>query len=391
MKKAPIFLFALLHLILVCQAFSQSPPPPRIEKVSLYRFEEGMPVRAVLIPLDRQEMYETNNIEHGNHIVFTIPGIEKYLSERRTARQKINLLINDIVLQELPAYLLFSDSSKLIFSFDLGKISSKNRKLLYQIPGTHEKSAFVGLAFDTNTRLYFDEPVSILFNKHKTSKIWRWVFLAVPLGLLVMILFSNSILKDSVARLVGPTGNEKEKEKEKDNTSYSFSKTQFAFWTLIVGISFVYIWWVTLDFGTLNTTALALLGISSATIITSSLIGRSEENRALATDEMNSGDAKSQSEKEIQEKERTDRINSLIKFRHREKGSKMESFFFDILSDTDGISVHRLQSFAFNLIFAFIFIQQVLTTYSMPEFSDTHFVLLGLSNGTYAFIKAREN
>jgi hypothetical protein len=173
---------------------------------------------------------------------------------------------------------------------------------------------------------------------------------------------------------------------------YSFSKSQFAFWSLIVFVAYGYIWLVTKDFNTLNETALVLLGISSATIVTGKLIGKSEEERAKAADKEEKSDIdnikRDQGQTENQQLGR--HIQQLIKFRSWKPGEH-GGFLKDILSDADGISVHRLQAFAFNLIFAIIFVQQVLTTYSMPDFTATHYILLGLSNGTYAFIKTREN
>jgi len=67
-----------------------------------------------------------------------------------------------------------------------------------------------------------------------------------------------------------------------------------------------------------------------------------------------------------------------------------QSFLKDILSDNQGISIHRLQSFVFNVIYGVVFIKSVVFDYAMPEFGSVELLLLGISNGTYAFNKKSE-
>lgn len=67
------------------------------------------------------------------------------------------------------------------------------------------------------------------------------------------------------------------------------------------------------------------------------------------------------------------------------------SFLKDILSDGNNVSIHRVQAFVFNLVFGIAFLKTVIVDYSMPDFDSTQLLLLGLSNGTYAFMKTTEN
>jgi hypothetical protein len=109
-------------------------------------------------------------------------------------------------------------------------------------------------------------------------------------------------------------------------------------------------------------------------------------------------------------------VNNQGAVRHQNLPS--ESFLTDILSDQDGISIHRLQAVVFNALFGIWFIGSVLynlgaghdpcamyaagtqdaincrqipLNYIMPVISDNNLILLGLSSATYAAMKTTEN
>ncbi len=93
-----------------------------------------------------------------------------------------------------------------------------------------------------------------------------------------------------------------------------------------------------------------------------------------------------------------------------------KNFLLDILSDQNGVSVHRFQTIVFNAVFGIWFIHAVLNNlivydcssykedarllelclnnkvhYIMPPISDNNLILLGLSSATYAALKMTEN
>jgi hypothetical protein len=62
----------------------------------------------------------------------------------------------------------------------------------------------------------------------------------------------------------------------------------------------------------------------------------------------------------------------------------------DICDDGNGLSFHRLQVVIWTLILGTVFIYSVKQVMSMPEFSETLLVLMGISNGTYLGFKIPE-
>ncbi len=66
-------------------------------------------------------------------------------------------------------------------------------------------------------------------------------------------------------------------------------------------------------------------------------------------------------------------------------------FLLDILSDADGVSVHRFQLFAWTIILGVVFASAVLREVAMQVFSATLLGLMGLSAGTHLGLKIPES
>jgi hypothetical protein len=144
---------------------------------------------------------------------------------------------------------------------------------------------------------------------------------------------------------------------------------QLAWWSVLVLSSIITILlakdWQIPD---LSTSTLYLLGISGTTTATATLIDISDQNNsALSTLSQN---------------------------------QQGENFFLDMLSDNNGVSVHRFQTVVFNLVFGIWFMRSFLININgaatdvntiIPSFTDNNLILLGVSSGLYAATKAMEN
>ncbi len=169
---------------------------------------------------------------------------------------------------------------------------------------------------------------------------------------------------------------------------YSWSRVQLIWWTVLVLSGFITTiiktkgWIPEFDDSTLY-----LLGISSATTIGSTLIDLNDQsNPALGQLSQN--------------------MNGT-------------NFFMDILSDKNGMNIHRFQTFVFNLVFGLWFLYKTVNhlsdpitcisgstpaeikTYSdcmvlytnhvIPVITPNNLILLGASSGVYATLKITEN
>lgn len=147
---------------------------------------------------------------------------------------------------------------------------------------------------------------------------------------------------------------------------FSLSRTQFALWTVI--ICCVYLAFMIngctsqLTLASSSTT-LALLGISAATTGLSGTIDKSQA--------MNNGP---------------------LTARHQNTPS--QSFLFDLLSDENGISIHRFQNIVWTGVAIIVYCSKLPAGYcncQLPDLDGTLLTLSGISNAAYLGLKINEN
>lgn len=183
----------------------------------------------------------------------------------------------------------------------------------------------------------------------------------------VLAVYSN-ILRDEISDCDEFEANaqqlqQKSKWKKVDKTApFSLTKVQFGIWTVIISSVYIYLALCKGDCSetSINKTALVLMGIFAGTAVASSVIDKNEigDNRP------------------------------------RHQNTPSQGFFIDILSDDNGISLHRFQNFAWTLIAVTIYIykvSQVTAGCQLPELSDTLLALTGISSATYLVLRSKEN
>ncbi len=193
------------------------------------------------------------------------------------------------------------------------------------------------------------------------SAVFFWIVFAILLIIIVLLDRTYGMLRDTSTGFPKP---------------YSFARVQLAWWMLIILSSLSAIILAKGTIPTLNTSTLVILGISAGTTVAARIIDISDQTK-------------------------TEMLN---------RNFNGENFFLDILSDKDGVSIHRFQSVIIHIIFGAWFIWAVLhnltgnpclpgnadcfkhpVDFIIPMISDNNLILLGLSSGTYAALKSTEN
>ena len=191
--------------------------------------------------------------------------------------------------------------------------------------------------------------------------------------------------------------------------------------------SYFFLWIVTGDMDTLNTSVLALIGISAGTALGSAFVDAakpvpsgSSGNQPIVDvtrphlevlAELKRLRADTQKELEALQKARTlisssdkqvldDNEQQQNEVRERLANYRWQSAYFawptwrgvmyDLLAENNQISFHRFQIFVWTLILGIIFVVNVYNELAMPEFSATLLGLLGVSAGTYIGFKLPE-
>jgi hypothetical protein len=143
-----------------------------------------------------------------------------------------------------------------------------------------------------------------------------------------------------------------------DNKPYSLARSQLMWWTIIISTSFSAFYGYHNTLPEITNSILILLSISLATTTASRII----DNSDVAAN----------------------------KDRHQNKNNS-KYFWSNILSDQNGISVHRFQTVIFNIIFGLIFISHFVTTHLFADFTYLQLGLMGVSSAAYLGIKMNEN
>ena len=143
---------------------------------------------------------------------------------------------------------------------------------------------------------------------------------------------------------------------------FSLTKVQLAGWTLIIASSYVYLSLCKGDCSgsAISKTALILMGIGAGSAAATAIIDKRDIQNNVP--------------------------------RHQNHPS--EGFFVDVLSDDNGISIHRFQNFVWTVIAMIIYVAKVAHVQAgceLPELSDTLLILTGISSATYLTLRAGEN
>jgi hypothetical protein len=198
------------------------------------------------------------------------------------------------------------------------------------------------------------------------EQIIRWVAAGIIILIELVVLFSLLTNKGSKLQMLIKDMSGQEEIRD---MSFSYSRSQLLWWTFIVITCFAVDMAMTgASNGIMNSTALTLLGIGAGTTLAGRVIDNSQSNDP-----------------------------SIELHQH----STSQGFWMDILSDQNGISIHRFQAVLFNLGFGIAFISQFIsnipdsiqigTAIPFPDFDNTTLGLIGLSAATYATLKFNEN
>ncbi|MGZ4049134.1 MAG: hypothetical protein ACXVNN_07210, partial [Bacteroidia bacterium] len=134
------------------------------------------------------------------------------------------------------------------------------------------------------------------------TKIAAWTCLTLLLLGALYLLFDKDALRDNSDQL-------------NNDKPYSFSRVQLWWWTLVILGSFLGIYAATGNCWPMNSTCLVLLGISLTTTVSGRMIDTQQTNDATVV---------------------------------RSQNSPSQGILHDILSDENGLSMHRFQALVFN-------------------------------------------
>jgi hypothetical protein len=190
---------------------------------------------------------------------------------------------------------------------------------------------------------------------------------------------------------------------------FSLGRTQMAFWFLLVLGAYLFIGVMTGTWvGTIGTQALALMGISATTGVAAAAISSEKRQQVIAAPAQAASLITQQT---ILQEAIANPINAAnvpvlieqLKAVGTERAQlvarqapastatpKGIGFWRDLVSDGDGIALHRFQVIVWTVVLGAVFLIRVATDLIMPELDPTTLALMGISSGTYLGFKFPE-
>jgi hypothetical protein len=180
-----------------------------------------------------------------------------------------------------------------------------------------------------------------------------------------------------------------------------------AFWFYLIVASYLYLGLVSWNWASLSSSALILLGISGATALGAvSIDADKARRRRQLTDEVNllntqlanqnamlqAANAAAQPNIQAAIVDLTRRLNEASESLRTLPTATLvsEGLLKDLVTDVDGVSLHRFQVVTWTLVLGFVFVSSVIYWLAMPEFDQTLLALMGISAGTYLGFKFPE-
>ncbi len=279
-----------------------------------------------------------NNAKYGSVILINVDHLSQWIEEDLNGNDSIVLFINGVEMKDLLVNSV--NLSEQLLTFNLDRKSVALEKLKMNFSDIYHK-----LPVSLSVGKINGKPIDSLIKSNNFSLgfVGNGFILMSITGVFIFVLCFYKLIRKSNMLRGGS-----------DGTPYSLSQAQLAFWSLIISISYIYIYATTQNIPEFPVKVLWLLGISITTTGGAKIIDNNKKPENY-------------------------------------KYLKSKGFWVDIFSDNYGINIHRFQMIIWTLIMGVIFVITVIKEQKMIEFHDQLLMLMGISSGAYLGLKIPEN
>lgn len=239
------------------------------------------------------------------------------------------------------------DENEKILTFNIGRYGAASNDqtekvwlILLRDPFSHTDSNFDRVVVVT---LKNDDGSAIA---HQTTKfrildskdLWLAAVVVIATLLLLAKGMRSGMLRDSGSPPSGGT------------RPFSLARTQMLWWFTIVFVSYVVLWLTMQELPHIPASVLGLIGMAGGTALVAAGLDKNRDEPLQSS----------------------------------------TGFWNDITTDAHGVTLPRLQQIIWTLLLGLVFIEQMLSKLSMPDFDSSILALMGISAGAYLGFKVPE-
>ena len=354
-----------------------------------------------------------HDVSLGDYVILKLN--DKFSTYLKTDRvgHKLGLYINELYFSDLPAVPVIGRENAVMFHLartDSNRDSwsvlfaRKSFSLKKNVSCASNPSNIIRLAVGYEDGMQVGPNVDACLNYFPNA--WSAGLMlagaAVLIAMTLFLSFTTSMLRDPGF----PVGGKK--------ATWSLARFQMALWfvTVVCGVLFTYA--VTGDIAPIPDGVLILMGIGAGTAVGSFAINavnisfskteyeavkrqesKLETAAAIASTNANNARNANPVDPKLADLDQVaanaqSMADEITAKRKSFETSASRHFFYDILSDGNGIAFHRLQVFAWTMTYWFMFIGALWHKITLIDFGVTQLALMGISGATYLGFKLSE-
>jgi hypothetical protein len=388
--------FALCAAALPAQAQNDCPAPTDVVVQSAQKY----PPATLDDAATDQQKQAAATVQLGDTIELTIQGLDKLQTDAECRKSKglskrtLVLFLAGQAMKGLTGYVPQPPAAgKMRYVLAHTEESKAAWALVLAKPWARDRTLEVSVGYED--AYPFNSSATVPFRKLAT--VWAVlgvIFMLVLVGAFIALLWLTDMCREGRPAVPSDTAG----IASVSLTAYgpfSLSKVQAGIWFLIILGAYIFIVTVTHDIsGTINTTALTLMGIGAATMVGSAVITTNQGESANAEAQADVARVLADRIQELKTSQQTAATNKELRdleIAFRRATNQSIGLWNDIVSDANGVNFHRFQMAAWTVVLAFIFAVAVTRILAMPDFDSTLLALQGLSAGTYLGLKVSES
>ncbi|MDZ5648728.1 hypothetical protein [Nitrospirillum sp. BR 11828] len=206
------------------------------------------------------------------------------------------------------------------------------------------------------------------------------VLVAVTAALLYLAMSTDMLRDNAPSTFAGVTGAHGKPLRR----AFSLAQSQMAWWFVIVLAAYLYLFLVTGELDTLTGQALCLMGLGTGTAMGAAMVEQNKTNPILVAYQGVLAQVADPATPAADLPTLTATRDTLA----RQLAS--HDFVHDILTDANGISLHRFQTAVWTVVIGVLFLIETVVHRKMPDFDPYSLGVLGISAGTYLGFKIPE-